>query len=86
MATDKELRLAAAKVAEKVPASVEIVDRGQVIRSHDGWVFVEAHVQFRLCRLCGDAILPCEACSSLSCSNGLCAAAIHAGCPALREA
>ena len=52
----------------------------------DGWVFVEAHVQFRLCRLCGDAILPCEACSSLSCSNGLCAAAIHAGCPALREA
>lgn len=52
---------------------------------HETWsaAFVEMILEVARCRVCGDAILPCEACSTGCCSNGLCAESKHAGCPAM---
>jgi hypothetical protein len=58
-------------------------EQAPVIHETGSAVFVEVFLEIKRCRVCGDAILPCEACGTGCCSNGLCNESRHAGCPAM---
>lgn len=66
----------AAQVATGIVGAVKIPQYPQVMET-GGAVFVEAFVEIDRCRECGDALLPCEACKKVGCSNGLCVCSKH---------